>query len=97
MDFLDSDEGPDVERTNDGFGFTWLVVRTEPAGAQADMGSLCTDLHAVNSALQDDGFARGLLCSVFGFRTASAQPLGHRLPLHHRQLLSLRPHRQPPA
>lgn len=76
VDFLDSDQGPDVERVGDGFGFTWLIVRTEPGGAEADMGALCTDLHAVNSALQDDGFARGLLCSVVGFRTAGAQPLG---------------------
>jgi hypothetical protein len=69
---LDSDEGPDVEGVDDGFGFTWLVVRTEPA----DPGSLVTDLHAVNTSLELEGFASGLLCSVVGFRDTSGHPLG---------------------
>ncbi|RLV49437.1 hypothetical protein D9V37_11205 [Nocardioides mangrovicus] len=70
--FLDSDEGPDVERVPDGFGFTWLISRW-PAD---DVGSLVTDLHAVNTSLQDQGFARSLLASVVGFRSATGQPLG---------------------
>ena len=69
---LDSDEGPDVERVDDAFGFTWLVVRTEPV----DPGALVTDLHAVNSSLEAEGFARGLLCSVVGFRDRAGRTLG---------------------
>ena len=69
---LDSDEGPDVERVDDTFGFTWLVVRTEPV----DPGALVTDLHAVNSTLEAEGFARGLLCSVVGFRDRGGRTLG---------------------
>ena len=69
---LDSDEGPDVERVDDTFGFTWLVVRTEPV----DPGALVTDLHAVNSTLEAEGFARGLLCSVVGFRDRAGRTLG---------------------
>ncbi len=69
---LDSDEGPDVERVDDSFGFTWLVVRTEPV----DPGALVTDLHAVNSTLEAEGFASGLLCRVVGFRDRAGRTLG---------------------
>lgn len=72
VELLDSDEGPDVERVDDGFGFTWLIVRTVPP----DPGSLVTDLHAVNTSLEAEGFARGLLCSVAGFTDATGRPLG---------------------
>ncbi|MDQ6642448.1 MAG: hypothetical protein M3Y66_08140 [Actinomycetota bacterium] len=72
VELLDSDEGPDVERVDDGFGFTWLIVRTVPA----DPGALVTDLHAVNTSLEAEGFARGLLCSVVGFTDPAAHKLG---------------------
>ena len=69
---LDSDEGPDVERVDDTFGFTWLVVRTEPV----DPGALVTDLHAVNSTLVDNGFGPSLLCSLVGFAGDDGRRLG---------------------
>lgn len=72
VELLDSDEGPDVERVDDGFGFTWLIVRTVPP----DPGSLVTDLHAVNSSLEAEGFAGGLLCSVAGFTDPAGRTLG---------------------
>lgn len=72
VELLDSDEGPDVERQDDGFGFTWLIVQTDPP----EPGALVTDLHAVNSALEAEGFARSLLCSVVAFRTSSGGPVG---------------------
>ncbi|MEP6815633.1 MAG: hypothetical protein ABI873_08800 [Marmoricola sp.] len=72
VELLDSDEGPDVERVEDGFGFTWLIVRTVPP----DPGSLVTDLHAVNTSLAGEGFAPGLLCSVAGFTDPSGRTLG---------------------
>jgi hypothetical protein len=72
VELLDSDEGPDVERVDDGFGFTWLIVRTVPP----DPGSLVTDLHAVNSSLESEGFARGLLCSVVGFKDPAGRTSG---------------------
>lgn len=71
VELLDSDEGPDVERQDDGFGFTWLIVKTDPP----DPGNLVTDLHAVNSTLEAEGFARSLLCSVVAFRTSAGVPL----------------------
>jgi hypothetical protein len=37
--------------------------------------ALVTDLHAVNSTLEGEGFGPSLLCSTLGFRTADGQPL----------------------
>ncbi|MDP1876433.1 MAG: hypothetical protein Q8M17_02580 [Actinomycetota bacterium] len=61
---LDADGGPPVELASDGFGFTWLVVRTEPA----DLPAAVTDVHAVNTALVGAGFGPQLLCSLASFR-----------------------------
>ena len=58
--------------TQDGFGFTWLVVRRTPE----DMTGLCTDLHAVNTSLEIQGFASGLLCSVVPFEDRSGRHVG---------------------
>ena len=58
------DGGPSTESRVDEYGYTWLTVRTEPV----DVASLVTDLHAVNSALEVQGFGSGLLCSTVGFR-----------------------------
>lgn len=60
---LDADGGPPVELASDDFGFTWLVVTTEPA----DLPTVVTDLHAVNSSLVDAGFGPQLLCSQASF------------------------------
>jgi hypothetical protein len=38
-------------------------VRRDPG----DVAGLVTDLHAINSALEAEGFGPGLLCSVLGF------------------------------
>ena len=72
QELLDADEGPKVERSVDAFGYTWLLVRREPT----DMPGLVTDLHAVNSTLQDHGFGPALLCSLIGFRTTTGAGLG---------------------
>jgi hypothetical protein len=70
---LDDDAGaPDVTVTTDDFGFTWLVV----AGDPADPAGLCTDLHAVNTTLELNGFAGGLLCSMVPFANGSGQRFG---------------------
>jgi hypothetical protein len=58
-----SDGGPPVETTVDDFNFTWLTVRTDPP----DVSALVTDLHAINSALESQGFSTSLLCSVISF------------------------------
>jgi hypothetical protein len=70
---LDADEGPQVEVTRDNYGFTWLVSTTSPP----DISALVTDLHAVNSTLQDHGFGPQLLCSLVSF----GDPAGRRVGL----------------
>lgn len=69
---LDADEGPDVERSVDEYGYTWLVTRQDPD----DMAALVTDLHAVNTTLEAQGFGPGLLCSLVGFTDAAGRRLG---------------------
>ena len=53
----------------DEYGFTWLVAR------QDDMSALVTDLHAINTALEAQGFGPSLLCSLVGFRDSAGRPL----------------------
>jgi hypothetical protein len=59
---LEADQGPKVEQTRDTYGYTWLVCRA------ADIETLVTDLHAVNSSLEAAGFGPSLLCSVVAFQ-----------------------------
>ncbi len=70
-ELLDTSAGgaPPVEVSKDSYGFTWLVVR-RPADQVAD---LVTDVHAVNSSLQDNGFGPQLLCSLVGFRSPQSR------------------------
>jgi hypothetical protein len=69
---VEQDGGPAVERSVDSFGFTWLVARSAPD----DVSGLVTDLHAVNTELELQGFASGLLCSMVGFADAGGRRLG---------------------
>ncbi|MCF3961021.1 PspA-associated protein PspAB [Streptomyces fuscigenes] len=64
-------DGRPVEFSTDDFGYTWLLAR-RPAD---DTAALVTDLHAVNTLLQDGGFGPQLLCSLIGFRDAEGRPL----------------------
>ena len=69
---LDNDDDPDVERSTDSFGFTWLVARQDPE----DLAALVTDLHTVNTSLEAQGFGSSLLCSMVGFADPSGRRLG---------------------
>jgi len=69
---LDADGGPKVERTTDNFGYTWLVCRNDPS----NLGDLVTEVHAVNSSLENAGFGPSLLCSLVAFEDAEARRLG---------------------
>lgn len=66
---LDADGGPKVERSTDDFGFTWLTCRADPSA----LSDLVTDLHAVNSALENAGFGPSLLCSLVAFHSADGK------------------------
>jgi hypothetical protein len=70
---LDADaEAPPVEVSRDEYGFTWLLNRHDPD----DVAGLVTDLHAVNSSLEAQGFGPGLLCSLLPFADASGREIG---------------------
>lgn len=71
QELLDADQGPKVEKTQDSYGYTWLLCRKDPS----DVGGLVTDLHAVNSSLTDAGFGPALLCSLVGFTNAEGRRL----------------------
>ena len=62
-------DAPALETSVDSFGYTWLQVhrRGEGEGGMPDIGGLCTDLHAVNTTLEAEGFGPGLLCSLVPF------------------------------
>jgi hypothetical protein len=70
---LDADpDAPPVEVSRDEFGFTWLLNRHDPS----DISGLCTDLHAVNTALETQGFGPGLLCSLVPFADGAGRRVG---------------------
>ncbi|UPK73423.1 hypothetical protein MU582_13355 [Nocardioidaceae bacterium SCSIO 66511] len=71
VELLDADDGPKVERSEDSYGFTWLYCQQGPD----DLSGLVTDLHAINTSLQDNGFGTALLCSLVNFRGTDGQPL----------------------
>ena len=64
---LDADDDPDVEKITDQFGFTWVLAR------QQDMGALATDLHAVVTQLELQGFAHTVLCALVSFSDPSGR------------------------
>jgi len=68
---LDADGGPPVTLAADEFGYTWLVVESDPV----DLPSVVTDLHAVNTSLVDAGFGPQLLCSQVSFRDPDGRAL----------------------
>jgi hypothetical protein len=68
----DDADKPDVQVQHDDFGFTWLVVDR----VDDDVEGLCTDLHAVNAALEEQGFSTGLLCSLVPFHDAAGRTAG---------------------
>jgi hypothetical protein len=75
-ELLDMDAGKPggglpVEVSKDSYGFTWLVSNH----MSDEMDGLVTDLHAVNSALVDNGFGPQLLCTLVAFRDDSQRSL----------------------
>ncbi|GGU11851.1 PspA-associated protein PspAB [Nocardioides albus] len=72
-----SEAAPKVTTSVDEFGFTWLSVDHEALDpANPDITGLVTDLHAVNTTLEMNGFGPGLLCSLIGFEGADGRSVG---------------------
>ena len=61
-----------IEVAEDKYGFTWLVCHH----SADDIEGLVTDLHAVNSSLQNGGFGPQLLCTILGFTGGAGHSLG---------------------
>jgi hypothetical protein len=76
QDLLNASSGKEgglpVEVTKDSYGFTWLVS----SRMSSELDALVTDLHAVNSALVDNGFGPQLLCTLVAFRDDEERRLG---------------------
>ncbi|MFE6284167.1 hypothetical protein [Streptomyces sp. NPDC057877] len=71
---LDADadrRGAPVRLERDDYGYSWLVSRRSPD----ELPQLVTDLHAVNSSMEINGFGPQLLCSLAGFRDEGGRPL----------------------
>ncbi len=70
---MDADKGAGlpVEVTKDSYGYTWLVSNH----LSDEVDTLVTDLHAVNSALVDNGFGPQLLCTLVAFRDENQRRL----------------------
>jgi len=73
VELLDADpSAPPVVVSQDEFGFTWLLHHDDPN----DVSGLVTDLHAVNTALETNGFGPALLCSLVPFADPDGRAVG---------------------
>ncbi|MFD0775329.1 hypothetical protein ACFQZ2_15450 [Streptomonospora algeriensis] len=69
-ELLNAGSGPRVEATADEYGYTWLVLEAPAQPADPSTGGLSelvTDIHAVNSSLEANGYGPSLLCSLVAF------------------------------
>lgn len=69
LDGVASESGSKLERSEDSFGFSWIVVR------DPDLEDQVTAIHAVAQGLQEKGFGDRLLAAVFRFD-------GQKLPVY---------------
>jgi hypothetical protein len=69
LDRVAADSGSRLERREDKFGYTWIVVR------DPDLEDQVTTVHGVSSGLEDAGFGAQLLAAVFKFE-------GHEHPVY---------------
>jgi hypothetical protein len=63
------DTGTHVEKTDDSFGYRWMVLGDE------DFEDLVVGVNVVSQALQDGGYGERILCAVFAFRDSAGQPV----------------------
>jgi hypothetical protein len=63
------DTGTHVEKTDDSFGYRWMVLSDE------DFEDLVVGVNVVSQALQDGGYGERILCAVFSFRDGAGQPV----------------------
>jgi hypothetical protein len=61
LDAVAAESGSKLERREDSFGYTWIVVR------DAELEDQVTTIHAVAQGLEEQGFGPQLLAAVFKF------------------------------
>jgi hypothetical protein len=61
LDGVAGDSGSKLERREDSFGYTWIIVR------DPDLEDQVTTIHAVAQGLEEQGFGSQLLAAVFKF------------------------------
>jgi hypothetical protein len=61
------DTGTRVERTDDSFGYRWMVLSDD------EFEDLVVGINVVSQALQDGGYGERVLCAVFAFRDANGR------------------------
>lgn len=71
LELLSVSGNPAVAVERDQYGYTWLVVRTDPP----EVAALVTALHAVNLSLQEAGFGPQLLCAMVNFAAPDRRQL----------------------
>ena len=68
-------DGPPVEISKDQYGYTWFLCAVNDADDAADVGALVTEMNAVTSSLQAEGWGPQLLCAMTYFRGDHGQRL----------------------
>jgi hypothetical protein len=63
------DTGTGVERTDDAFGYRWMVLSDD------EFEDLVVGINVVSQALQDGGYGERILCAVFAFRDPQDNPV----------------------
>ena len=61
LDSVATESGSKLERREDSFGYTWIIVR------DPDLEDQVTTIHAVAQGLEEQGFGSQLLAAVFKF------------------------------
>jgi hypothetical protein len=64
-----ADSGTTVERSDDPYGFRWLILRG------ADFDDLVVGINAVSGALEAGGYGDRVLCAVFAFEDEQKRPV----------------------
>ena len=62
--------------SRDKHGYTWIVLSDPDRGSGSgpvDLGALVTDLHAVTTTLQMEGFGPNILCDLVPFKAADGR------------------------
>jgi hypothetical protein len=64
-----ADSGTTVDRSDDTYGFRWLVLRGK------DFDDLVVGINAVSGALETGGYGERVLCAVFAFEDSNKRPM----------------------